>query len=367
MELIVDGFLFRRPGLFGIKRVLTETLSRLGNLEPQLRITLLIESGTPLHALPRGERMRYLAVPDLSILGRLNRPLQLLIARALTGRGATKVWLPSTYRVAPLWSGAQVMFMYDLIYETHGERHKQPGHIRKQIGSRERAIARADRILCISDATRSDLVSFYPEAAGKAVVVHLAHSPVFRLLRERELQVSENFILYVGNRGWHKGFDTLVQAYSRWSRRGDFRLVCVGRNWRDVEREQFLKLGLAELVDVYTGADDETLAGLYNQAAAFVYPSLAEGFGIPLLEAMACGCPLVASRIPSTLEVAQDVPYLFTPGDPESLLAALDEAVRSGRSAPKVQTGLDLVRSFSWDATTHRLLDILRPLFAQTA
>ena len=108
--------------------------------------------------------------------------------------------------------------------------------------------------------------------------------------------------------------------------------------------------------------DDADLCRLYNQAAAFVYPSLYEGFGIPLLEAMACGCPIIASQIPSTAEVAADCPIYFAATDEGSLLEAMDIAVTEGRNSARVHYGLERARRYSWDMTARKILETYQSL-----
>jgi glycosyltransferase involved in cell wall biosynthesis len=121
-------------------------------------------------------------------------------------------------------------------------------------------------------------------------------------------------------------------------------------------------LRIAESVRLWENVDDEHLNRLYNQAVAFVYPSLCEGFGIPLLEAMVCGCPIVASRIPTTLEVAGECPYYFDPGNMDELIAALTAAAANGRTAPSIASGLERATKFSWEKTAQKTLAVYREL-----
>jgi predicted O-methyltransferase YrrM len=99
---------------------------------------------------------------------------------------------------------------------------------------------------------------------------------------------------------------------------------------------------------------------LYNEAAAFVYPSYGEGFGIPLLEAMACGCPVVASDIPSSREVAGDCPLYFAPSEPESLSDIFSAVLGESRDSKRVREGLLLANGYSWDKTAAQTLDVYR-------
>jgi glycosyltransferase involved in cell wall biosynthesis len=124
----------------------------------------------------------------------------------------------------------------------------------------------------------------------------------------------------------------------------------------------FKSKGLNDLV-VHAGSlDDLGLNQLYNNASALVFPSLIEGFGLPLLEAMACGCPIAASEIPSTTEVAGDCPVYFDPHDPLSLTNALNRVVSEGRDSFRVGAGLQRSGMYSWDRTARAYLDVYEGL-----
>ncbi|MCP4110676.1 MAG: glycosyltransferase family 4 protein, partial [Desulfobacteraceae bacterium] len=166
------------------------------------------------------------------------------------------------------------------------------------------------------------------------------------------------FLLYVGDRNHYKNADRLLQAYSVWKHRKKVALVVVGGQWKADEERRLTDLGIQDYVRLFTGINDEELCKLYNQAIAFVYPSLYEGFGIPLLEAMACGCPIVASRIPSTVEVAGDCPIYFEPAEIDDLLNAFDIALSEGRESARVKAGLEKVTSYSWDKTAAQTLEV---------
>jgi mannosyltransferase len=107
---------------------------------------------------------------------------------------------------------------------------------------------------------------------------------------------------------------------------------------------------------------DPELALLYGRARAFVHPSVYEGFGIPLLEAMAAGCPVVASRIPSTLEVASDCALLFDPLSVEELVDSIGIAVAHGRNTERTRRGMERAYGFTWTRTAQEMLSIYREL-----
>ncbi len=125
-----------------------------------------------------------------------------------------------------------------------------------------------------------------------------------------------------------------------------------------------MDLGIHNCVDLITDISDKELCQLYNRAAAFVFPSLYEGFGMPLLEAMACGCPVIASRIPATIEVAGDCPVYFEPTEQESLLAAFDIPLSESRESERTRAGLKRVEKYSWDATAKQTLGVYEALMS---
>ena len=156
------------------------------------------------------------------------------------------------------------------------------------------------------------------------------------------------YMLYVGDRRHYKGFSDFVAAYASWNMRSQVRLIVAGRACQPWEEEWFKIHGVAADIDFIVNPSDSRLRDLYCNASAFVYPSLWEGFGIPLLEAMSCSCPVVASDIPSTREIAGDYPYYFRPGSSDNILPALTACVEHGTRLPG--WGVQRAREFSWEA-----------------
>jgi len=372
LDLIVDGIIYLNQKFGGISRIYTETLPRLCDLEPELTITLLAYPKVSPERLPQHKRITLRSIPDVY---RHIRPyrfwrpyysqLSKLATRALLGRSKGKIWC-STYYTSPIaWAGPQVFVAYDFVYEKYRQEYWQNelSGADKVIQNKAAAISKADLVICISEATRQDLMELYHVPDHKAVVVHLAHKSSFTLLDEAVDLQKDKFLLYVGNRIRYKRFDILLRAYANWPSRFKIGLVCVGGGeWTDPEKQELSRYGLDNHVTLLPQVDDQHLCRLYNQASAFIYPSQYEGFGIPLLEAMACGCPIIASRIPSSVEVAESVPFFFTPGNLDELLVALDQAMSEGRSTPRTTEGLALARHFSWENTARGFLQALRAL-----
>jgi glycosyltransferase involved in cell wall biosynthesis len=155
----------------------------------------------------------------------------------------------------------------------------------------------------------------------------------------------------------------MLEAYAAWRGSRDVHVIAAGGgDWTDQERRRLVELRVADRVQVEPRVDDTALAVLYNRATLLVHPSGYEGFGLTVLEALACGCPVVASRIPATLEVAADCAIYFEPSDPLSLASALDRALTEGRQSPRASAGVRRAQSFSWDQTARTTLQLFREL-----
>jgi len=158
---------------------------------------------------------------------------------------------------------------------------------------KKRCVEYSHAIICISESTKNDLEDFYGSQAKKISIVPPAYNTVFRRLYGK-FDIDGNlidvpFLLFVGNRTYHKNFMQLIEAYRIWDDRDKVLLVVVGPPWTSEEKDRLEIIGIMERIILFTNINDETLCKFYNLALAFVYPSIYEGFGIPLLEAMACG------------------------------------------------------------------------------
>ncbi len=216
------------------------------------------------------------------------------------------------------------------------------------------AVDRADHLICVSQNTRHDLIAIHPAAAAKSSVALLGvDRPVGAPPAPPISPAARPYLLHVGPRRSYKNFDGLLAAFAASPiLRGDFDLLAVGGGAFDPQEiATIASLGLSAQVR-QRGADDDALRRLYAGAAVFVYPSLYEGFGIPLLEAMAAGCPVVAMNISSVPEVCGPAAIYAQPGDPGSLMRAMESvALSPSLAAAQIAAGQQRVMEFSWDRT----------------
>jgi len=232
------------------------------------------------------------------------------------------------------------------------------------------ALRASHRVIAISGSTARDLQQHFRTSAERVSVIPEAPDPAFYPRSPAEVEavrrqygLPESFVLYVGSNKPHKNLPRLIEAWSRLTFHvSRFTLIIAGV-WDPRYPEPHLlaeRLGLRN-VRWLGPVPEADLPALYSAAALFVFPSLYEGFGLPVLEAMACGVPVICSNTSSLPEVAGDAALLVDPTDAQSLAAAIaglleDEAQREEMR----ERGLQQAARFSWDRTAAMTLEMYR-------
>jgi glycosyltransferase involved in cell wall biosynthesis len=228
------------------------------------------------------------------------------------------------------------------------------------------AVRRSDRILTVSDASKRDILHFFDVPADKVVVVYngiderFARTPraedVARV-RER-YQLDQRFVLYVGNIKPHKNLVRLIEAFHLLRRDdADLKLLIIGDEISKLPalRRAVHQYKLHKHVRFLGYLPDDMLAILYRQAAVFVFPSLYEGFGLPPLEAMASGTPVVTSNVSSLPEVTGGAAMLVDPYDVDSIADGMRRVLTDPALAAEMRRkGLLRAREFSWERSVVR-------------
>ncbi len=236
-----------------------------------------------------------------------------------------------------------------------------------------RSVRRADHILANSQATKDDLVALYDTPADKITVLLSGVDARFRptddpSIRQKYALPDRPYLFSVGTVQPRKNYVRLIQSLAVLRERGrDIDLVIAGgKGWLDDPIYAAIqKLKLDDYVHLIGFADDADLPALYSAALITAVPSLYEGFGIPVLESMACGTPVVTSTISSLPEVAGDAALLVDPTDLDALIAALDRLIGSESLRREFAArGLARAQTFTWERSAQQLNDIYRRLLA---
>lgn len=259
----------------------------------------------------------------------------------------------------------RVLTVYDFIHERYPDRFQNS---QMTIVPKKIAAQRADHIICISNSTRNDLIEYCEISPEKTSVIYLGVDPKFIPERQREAESNEMrrpYLLYVGVRGGYKNFKCFLSAFSTSKRlRSEFDILCFGGGSFTVqELRSASDFGLRQDQLIHRSGEDDLLVELYQNAAALVYPSLYEGFGIPPLEAMALGCPVIISNTSSLPEVVGNAGEYFDPNQEESIRIAIERVVYSPtRCAELISLGLQQYTKFSWHKCALETYDVYRKL-----
>lgn len=275
---------------------------------------------------------------------------------AFTGpRSTCQVFHPTYYSLAALTrvpGRPLVITIHDLTDEIH---HRHLPAYQKILAQRKAHIEKADHIIVVSQHTQADLVEQYKVPVEKTTVVY--HGPSWDkpqpLPHTAPNGHPENpFLLYVGQRFAYKNFTGWVQAFARLQDRfPDWRLVCTGGGpFTQAEEKILTQLGLGQKIKWVPAPTDADLQALYQAAAALVYPSLYEGFGLPILEAFSVGCPVLAANASSTAEIAGPAALLFDPLKPDEITQCMAAFMNNPHAhAALVEKGFQRFDQFSWE------------------
>jgi len=330
----------------------------------------------PLDALPR------YVIPWGAYRWRLTTALRHFLGLSMDRFFAGVDLFHATEHLLPRFSKVRTVFtLHDLIFLFHPETHKPLNRWFLTL-MMPRFLRAADAIIAVSECTRRDAIRFYGITEEKITVIYEGVSPRFRpaspeavrAVREK-YSLPEHFILYVGTIEPRKNLTALLEAFHHFlatcsslsapcdlrPATCDLRLVIVGKKGWLYESffHRLRELGLDDRV-IFTGyVPDEDLPAIYSAADLFVFPSLYEGFGLPVLEAMACGVPVVCSNTSSLPEVAGDAALLVDPTDVRALAGAMEEVLTDeGKRKEMRERGLRQAAKFSWEKAAAMTLKV---------
>jgi len=334
-------------------------------------------------------RNEYLAnSPDIPLIGTPVRGYPprtarfFLAASGWQARRAIRRWQPdlvhhtyydassSTTRRMP-----SVVTVYDMIHERFAAKLRAG---RTDSSRKRAAVESSDHVLAISHSTSRDLQEMWGIDPKKITVTHLAaHDKSINNTGRHEVaadlptQLKQRpFLLFVGNREGYKNFSGLLKAIAINSRLcGELGLVAFGgRPFGEPAIREISSLGLNPKNVVHLQGDDALLEACYRQAAALVYPSLYEGFGLPPLEAMIRDCPVCVSDRSSIPEVVGDAGEYFDPEQPESISEAIERVLfDTARREQLIAAGRERFREFSWERCAAQTANVYRKVVADAS
>jgi glycosyltransferase involved in cell wall biosynthesis len=248
----------------------------------------------------------------------------------------------------------KILTVYDLIHEKFILNNYKNNNFPKK-----RALEEADQVICISESTRKDLLDIYSVDKKKIKVIYLASS--FSYNQNSILINKTPSILYVGDRARYKNFYNFVKSISNSKLlKNKVNINCFGSNlFSKQELTLFSNEGFQEGIFKHIIGDNDVLKSLYLSSTVLVYPSLYEGFGLPILEAMSLGCPVICSNTSSMREIGADSVRYFDPNNIDDMTTSIEEIISSEEDRNILaKKGFERNKNFSWTKCAQETLAI---------
>lgn len=360
---------------FGIGTYIRNLVRQLAEIDHENRYVLFAgpQRGTALSDLPENFRVVTERSPAYSVRELLALSWKLFRLK-LDLYHATHYVLPA---ISPCKVVVTIHDVIHLLYPEYLPNRLAFFYAQRMI---QRSLNRGDRILTVSNHTKADLVRYFETSNRKIQVIYNGVDDSFRqklatddLERSLdELGLTRPYLLFVGNPKPHKNLDNVLKAYARARAIHAFEapLVCVGDRGNAAARLQVLAntLGIGERIKFLGHVPQEVLPAIYQGATLFLYPTLYEGFGLPVVEAMASGVAVVTSNSSSLKELAEGYAHLVNPHDVEGIAKAIAHCMAdSDHRLALAKLGLRRASDFRWRRTAEKTLDAYRGVLGNLA
>lgn len=310
-----------------------------------------------------------------------------LMSWALSEPGFDVLLFPTVYSYVPVFSRAKkIVMIHDVIAETFPQ-FTLPSRAAQLFWKAKVALARrqAHAIVTVSDYSRRGIVEHFKIEPERIFIVGEASDPIFKVLENPVptpcleslgITAAGRYVVYVGGFGQHKNLEMLVAVFAKLAAQPDFsdvRLVMVGETKKEVFhsyfetiRQQVAALGLANRV-IFTGyLPDDELVVLLNLATVLTLPSLMEGFGLPAVEAVACGCPVIATTASPLPALLGEAGLYIDPHKAEDLELALARVLGLEELQQHMRcAGVAVTRNLTWEAAARQLIELTHTVNAQ--
>ena len=287
-----------------------------------------------------------------------------LVASSWTARRRRADLVHSPATLGPAWTSMPtVITIHDMLYWSHPELMTTPLYTRPVMWMEKRGAANAAHVITDSQVSADEIVKYlgFPRERLHVVLLAAEHPATDPVVAPR----TENLVVASGQRRPHKNWDRLVRALALVEEDVRPRLVITGARGEDPLAPVVAETGMGDWVELRGWVDDTELADLRSRARAMAFPTLAEGFGLPILEAMAEGLPVIASDLPVLREVGGDAALWFDPLDLQSIADALRTvAVRPEVLPGMAAAGIEQARRFSWERVAGETLEVFRAALA---
>ena len=359
MKILFNNSIFFVQKNGGISRYFCSIGNEIINLNQNLKIVAPINKNNLLKKIPKKNKFSFYLkrYPILGVVERLNN----YITDFYSQKYKPDIF-HETYYSSYKFNNSKfrkIITIYDLIHE------KFPNYFLNYKKYYKKHINNYDHYICISENTKKDFMNFYKIPEKKISVIYLAGSHYRETSKKIELNQinnkyqSKEFFLFVGSRDKYKNFKLILECFKKKKDLQSYKIVCFGGgNFNKKELDEFKDLKIEHI-----NGDDQTLIDLYKNAICLILPSEYEGFGIPVLEAMELGCPVVSSSTEALKEIGSDAAMYFNPYSVDELYTNLLNVIdNTKKREDMIIKGVKRSQSFSWKKSAEQTLELYKSL-----
>ena len=358
MKVAFTNSIFFRQKFGGVSRYFCSVMSELINANIDIKVFTLFFKNNYLKKIPKKNRQG-IFIPRYPVSNFLENQIEKVLNNQIQNSSYDIVH--ETYYSSEFLNfkgKKKVITVYDLIHEKFDNLYTK-----KNFSLKKKIVDESDVVICISNNTKNDLMNYYKVPEKKIIVTYLGCDHLrynHKDVEFKDLSLPENFILFVGSRLKYKNFRLFIESFaSSKIIRDEFEIVCFGGgNFSNDEKKFFSELDLDKKI-IHKHGSDYLLSYLYKKAKLFIFPSQYEGFGIPLIEAMSLGCPVLASDINVFREISEDGVNYFVNNDKKSLIENLEYLLKNEKNLySKITSAKKISNKYSWKNCANQTIEI---------
>ncbi|WP_281637369.1 glycosyltransferase family 4 protein [Flavobacterium marginilacus] len=364
MKILYDHQIFTHQQYGGISRYFFELIKRFDGIDNSCGVGTLFTENAYYNEKNNPKLNRVLPNSNFKGKKRITNYLNEKKSIVQVRKGDFDVFHPTYYDdyfLRRIKKKPFVVTFYDMIHEKFTNQFESYRLNTKMFDIKRQLLEQSNKIIAISETTKNDIIEIFGVDKSKIEVIYLGNSLQNFTVAEERL-INEDYILFVGNRRDYKNFDFFISGIADLLIENNLKLICAGGGDFTFEEQLFIKsLKLENHISFKRIINDDVLANYYSNALFFVFPSLYEGFGIPVLESFACNCPALLSNGGSLSEIGGDSVLYFDPTETESLRKATEKLIYSESLRKELkEKGKVRLNEFSWDKTFNDTLELYK-------
>jgi glycosyltransferase involved in cell wall biosynthesis len=365
MRVLYDYQAFTIQNYGGISRYFSELIKRFPYEDSTCDIGILFSNNVNYspNFIPR--TLNFL--PDLKFKGKVKilSKINEIVTSKCIKKNDFDLFHPTYYNanfINKLENKPFVITIYDLIHEKLSQEFPEFKNDHVLLKNRKSLLEKSSKIIAISDTTKKDIIDLYGIDSTKIEVIHLGNSFVVNDRSKFNRLINYDYILFVGNRSYYKNFEFFIETIADLLINYNLKLVCAGGgDFSLTELNLISFLGLNNSVISKSIISDDILQNYYENAILFCFPSLYEGFGLPVLESFASRCPVLLSNRGSLPEIGGDAAIYFDPYDKQSLYVSTNSLITDENFRKTLVTRGSLrVKKFTWENTFKQTLELYK-------